>query len=691
MKKIHIIAKTHLDLGFTDYAANIEKLYLDDFFPRAAALAKELNTDKKRFVWTTGSWIIEKALNESSPDNKKMLEQALIEHNIVPHALPFTTHTELLDRDTFQYGLEIGKKLKERFGFDLIAAKMTDVPGHTKAMLPLLAEYGIKFLHIGVNDSSAVPEVPQAFLWKEGDAEIVVLYEGSYGSLYKNEYIDDILYFAHSSDNRGPNSKESMLEIFARLEKEYPDYAVEASTLDAYAAEILKEKDKLPVLTSEIGDSWIHGAASDPYKSAAIRELIDLKNSWLSEGSLERGSAAHNALRNSLLMLCEHTCGMDVKKHLSDIGIYLKNHFNNARDKDKPHIFSLNKKVLRWQLITAHKRRKGEYNKGSYAVIEKSWKEQRKYIEKALQNMSDEHRWQAERRLSALIPTTGFDKDDYSHTKDSADIKAFDAKLSLNSFGGIKDLIVGGVKIFDGHNSPLVDFASYGAKDYEFWLKNYSRDADKNYFWVVPDFARPSLEAFDGRYPQGRFAYKMSSLYINEEATQLIACLYIDAKISDELGAPRSIEIKYTIENNKLIGEIIFTGKDASRLTEALFAHFGAPIDKGSLRYKKLGRLIDPYDIVKNGNRNLSAVESARFSVNGKPLEIKNCHSPLVCLGKGKILEFDNEYADCSDGISFCLHNNVWGTNFPLWYSDNAYFRFELLFQPEGADNQINS
>lgn len=688
MKKIHIISKTHLDLGFTDYAAEIEKLYLDDFFPRAAALAEELNTVKKRFVWTTGSWIIEKALHDSSSENKKTLERALEKGDIVPHALPFTTHTELLDEDTFCYGLEIGQKLKARFGFNMIAAKMTDVPGHTKTMLPLLNRYGIKFLHIGVNDSSAIPEVPQAFLWKFGDAELVVLYEGSYGSLYKNEHIDDILYFAHSSDNRGPNSKQSMLDTFAKLEKEYPDYVVEASTLDNYAAELLKVKDKLPIITSEIGDSWIHGAASDPYKSGAIRELIALKNTWLAEGSLEGGGAEHVALRNSLLTLCEHTWGMDVKRHLSDIGLYLKKHFKKARKTDKPRLYSLNKSVLRWQLITAKKRREGEYNKGSYSVIEKSWQEQRDYITKALENMSEEHRQQAESRLRKLMPQGPFEKDGWRHVKDSASMKSNGFELSLNAFGGIRNLSINDATVFEENNSPLIDYCSYGAKDYDFWLKNYSRGVGIHNFWVIPDFARPALDAFEGQYPQGAFPYKLSAVYTNEDMSQLIACLYIDVKISEELGAPRNMEIKYSVENKKLIAEIIFTDKDASRLTEALWAHICANIDKGSLRYKKFGQLIDPYDVVRNGNRNLAAVESVQFDINGNTYEIKNCHAPLVALGKGKILRFDNEYADISEGISFCLHNNVWGTNFPLWYENNAYFRFELsMLKKEGADD----
>ncbi len=59
--------------------------------------------------------------------------------------------------------------------------------------------------------------------------------------------------------------------------------------------------------------------------------------------------------------------------------------------------------------------------------------------------------------------------------------------------------------------------------------------------------------------------------------------------------------------------------------------------------------------------------------------EIVNAHSPLVSFGKGKILEFDNRNESVKkDGISFVLENNVWGTNFPLWYEDNARFLFEI-------------
>ena len=76
MKKIIVVSKTHLDLGFTDYAENIKQKYIHSFIPEAIDLAEKVNTDdKKYFVWTTGSWILKEALK--NPTQKEKLEKAI--------------------------------------------------------------------------------------------------------------------------------------------------------------------------------------------------------------------------------------------------------------------------------------------------------------------------------------------------------------------------------------------------------------------------------------------------------------------------------------------------------------------------------------------------------------------------------------------------------------------------------------
>ena len=79
------------------------------------------------------------------------------------------------------------------------------------------------------------------------------------------------------------------------------------------------------------------------------------------------------------------------------------------------------------------------------------------------------------------------------------------------------------------------------------------------------------------------------------------------------------------------------------------------------------------------GGRNLHAVEKALIKNDSVIFEIYNNHSPLISIGQGKILEYDNKIESPEkDGISYVLCNNVWGTNFPLWYEDNARFEFRI-------------
>ncbi|WP_421120454.1 hypothetical protein ACE2AJ_03795 [Aquihabitans daechungensis] len=56
IREVHLVAKTHLDLGFTALAAEVEAQYLDDFFPRAIAVARSLRDrgGAERLTWTTG-------------------------------------------------------------------------------------------------------------------------------------------------------------------------------------------------------------------------------------------------------------------------------------------------------------------------------------------------------------------------------------------------------------------------------------------------------------------------------------------------------------------------------------------------------------------------------------------------------------------------------------------------------------
>lgn len=682
MKKIIVVSKTHLDLGFTDYAENIRQKYINTFIPSAIELAENINTETdKKFIWTTGSWILKEALENGTEARKAALLKALKNGNIVPHALPFTIHTELLDEETLAYGLSIVDRLNEIRGKKTVSAKMTDVPGHTAALVPLLHKQGIKLLHIGVNGASAVPEVPKCFLWKVGSAEVVVVYSGDYGGAYKSEFTEEVLYFDHTLDNHGAPSPEAVQKKLADIGKEYPDYTVSAGTLDEFAEAIWAVRDKLPVLTGEIGDTWIHGSAADPYKSAALRTLMRLKRKWLKDGTMARDTDEYKGFSDALLCIAEHTCGMDSKISFADYENYLKADFNRARANDDvtaKHIF----RDFPHGIVAAFNRRfHSGQKKGSYSVIEKSWAEQRAYIDKAVAALSDAHKEIALETLDALRPASlPTAKGTGKYTK-PVSFGAY--TLTLNEFGGIAHFTHGNTEIIKQNHEPILQYHSYNKSDYDFWFTHYARNMKQNGGWAYPDFGRPLLKYAEGKYPTGRFFYTMtdSMLFETANGVKIFVKLQCDKKLCEELGAPRKAEIVYTLSDAGLHFSLLWTGKDANRLTEAIFLHLCPACTGDNFKLQKIGTEIDYRTTVSMGGRNLHAVEKCVLDTSDGRYDFINMHSPLISVGRGKILEYDNKIEDIEkDGISYVLCDNVWGTNFPLWYGENA--RFDFLIAP---------
>ena len=673
MKNLFIVSKTHLDLGFTDYAHKIKEKYITQFIPKAIELAEKLNNDgTKKYVWTTGSWLIKECLECGREDIKNMTEKALKDGNIAPHGLAFTTHSELMDKDLLEYNLSIAKKLDKISGYTTIAAKMTDVPGHTKAIVPLLAQNGIKLLHIGINTASAYPQVPECFLWKCDGYEVVVIYADGYGGEFKCPYIDEILYFDNAADNHGTDSSNNILKTIDRLQKKYPDYKVAAGRLDDIAESLWAVRDKLPVVTEEIGDTWIHGVATDPYKVACFRTLLQLKNEWLKSGKLDKSSKEYELFADNLLCICEHTWGQDSKVHFCDTENYTKDRFIKARAKDivRPkNIFG--DFPFRFMAFITNIFGDKHYR---YSQIEKSWQEQRQYIENAVNCLPPDLKTQALQKLSALRPDN-IAKITTDNSYNYGDkINAFDYTLQINNNGGVtlyyKDDLLTCAK-----DNPLITYHTYGAKDYKYYSDNYIRH---HLQWAVSDNLMPGLKGKD-KYPQGIYFYKIIKSQIEKTAdkTTITAIFECEKLLCEKAGTPRNISCEYTLSNNGLDIKLIWNNKDAVRFTESTGVHFYPQFN--NVNYVKIGTKIDPNSVISYGGRKLSVVEKTQFEGENINFEIMSCECPLLSSSGNDIMKFDNNVANIKDyGITYILHDNLWSTNFPLWYEENAMFTFNI-------------
>jgi len=257
-----------------------------------------------------------------------------------------------------------------------IAAKLTDVPGHTRGVVPLLAEAGVRFLHIGVNPGSAVPVVPPLFRWVDpSGADPVVMYESGYGSAQLIEGSSDSIAFGHTIDNMGPQSVDQVMDVYRDVRRNRPDAEVFASTLDAFALTLEPLRSNLPVVTDEIGDTWIHGVGSDPIKVAQFRELLRLRQEWLLIGRLHREDDLYRAFHRKLMLIAEHTWGMDEKTHLGDHEAY--NNQDLARLRHLPN----------------------------FEKFESSWAEKRAIVQQALDTLEEtDLASEARTRLESIRP-----------------------------------------------------------------------------------------------------------------------------------------------------------------------------------------------------------------------------------------------------------------------------------------------
>src|SRR3954470_1591747 len=117
VKRVLVMFKCHFDAGFIDTQANVVRKYFTEYFPRAIEVARQANAGgQRRYVWTTGSWLLYEDLEQASAADRKTMEEAIARGDIAWHALPFTWQTEMMSQSLMEGSLGLSRDLDRRFG-----------------------------------------------------------------------------------------------------------------------------------------------------------------------------------------------------------------------------------------------------------------------------------------------------------------------------------------------------------------------------------------------------------------------------------------------------------------------------------------------------------------------------------------------------------------------------------------------
>ncbi len=656
VKRVLVMFKCHFDAGFIDTQAAVVHRYFAEYFPRAITIAQQSREPgRRRYVWTTGSWLLYEYLEQASAAERRRMEAAIAQGDIAWHAIPFTWQTEMLDASMISASVGLSHSLDRRFGRSTTGAKMTDVPGHTRGIISPLASEGVKFLDIGVNDASTPAQLPAFFVWKNrGGSTLTVLYHHGYGCAVRVPGSDLAIAIVVRDDNSGPHPAEEIARIYSDLGRQFPNAQIVATNLTEIANAVEPYRQNLPVVTEEIGDSWIHGIASDPLKVARYREVMRLRRSWIAGGNFQAGDAIDLALLRRVLLEPEHTWGTDTKTWLD---------FDHYTPRD-----------LATMLDTKN-----------YKVVEYSWEEKRQDLFDGVATLPAPLREEARTALRALDAKEPQFSKTASHPAEK-EIETAHFVLALDPRTGairrLRNKSNGHEWASDDHLLGLLSYQTLSLDDYARFFKNYVISTED---WAKKDFGKPNMDRFGAESREWKPALEQLEVTDHAQGHRILARLEfhdVDAFAAGRASFPRKIYLELTLPKAEPVihFDLSWFQKPATRMSEALWLTFRpiAPDPRGWV-LDKSGEQVSPLDVVAGGSRHLHVVSSG-FSYRGdeRSFAVETTDAPLIALGEKSALNFSRNQPDLSGGVHCNLFNNAWGTNYIMWFGEDMRLRFVL-------------
>jgi hypothetical protein len=586
VKRVLVMFKCHFDLGFIDTQAAIIHTYFEKHFPEAlriAATMRQISDD--RYVWTTGSWLLYEYLEQGTGEQRKLMEQAVSRGDIAWHALPYTWQTEFLDRSMIAGLLGLSRSLDGRFGRTTTGSKMTDVTGHSRGLVGPLAENGIKLLDIGANGGCNSPEVPALFVWKDPDGNsIVTMFHPEYGGLVQVPGSDLVVDIEVKSDNLGPHSIYEIMNIYWDLRQRFPKATVTAANLTEIANAIEPYRDKLPVVTQEIGDTWIYGVPSDPVKVARYREVVRLRQEWIRQGKFRVGDATDIALLRKLALAAEHTWGADTVVWL-DVEHYKP--ADLAKMLDAP----------------------------GYKVMSFSWEEKRENLFQAIANLPAPLRAEATgrvREIEAKEPSlAGLEAHPAGATLESSHfVVALDPKTG--AICQMRSKKTGREWASPDHLLALFSYQTLSKADFDKFLASYVRGTLS--WWQPFDLGKPNIERFCAESrewipkPQGAWAGRQAN---GHRLLQRLQITDPEAERAGRTAWPNRMYLELVLPDSEPTVEVSFLwfGKIANRMPEAFWLSFLPQVPEAhGWTMEKVDRQVSPFDVVRGGNRHMHAL-----------------------------------------------------------------------------------
>ena len=130
--------------------------------------------------------------------------------------------------------------------------------------------------------------------------------------------------------------------------------------------------------------------------------------------------------------------------------------------------------------------------------------------------------------------------------------------------------------------------------------------------------------------------------------------------------------------------------KTSTRIPESLSVLFKPNpelVVPHSLSVSKIGQFVNALDVITNGSKHVHGSDYGVKYAEPVPLSVTSWDAPILSVGGDNYFPVPMENPDVSEGFSFNLFNNLWGTNYIMWYpyqkgEESSMYRFTLTLPP---------
>jgi len=348
-KVIYLVHHSHIDIGYTHVQTEVEHAQWS-FLEQCIQLARESQDNPKgsQFKWNVEvMWAVESYLRDASPEKRDAFIEAVKKGWIELDGLFGNELTGLCRPEELMQLLEASRKVGELCGVPVESAMISDVPGYTWGLVPVMAQYGIKYFSIGTNTFHRIGDIIETwgdkpFYWESPSGKEKVLcwlHEKGYSFFHTGlgytqldtklkpeeifEYVEQldernypyqIIPFRYNigSDNGPPDP--DLAETVKKWNELYVTPRLRISTISEVFHDFeLEHGDEIPVYRGDLTPYWEDGAASSAAETvinrATAEKLVQAEILWTLNKKDQFPEEKFTEAWRNVLLYDEHTWG----------------------------------------------------------------------------------------------------------------------------------------------------------------------------------------------------------------------------------------------------------------------------------------------------------------------------------------------------------------------------------------------